>query len=192
MTTDKTEKKIHRLLRGPHAEWFIAFIAFAESSIMPILIEPFLVMMILARPERWFRYVNIVTIASVLGGIVGYLIGALFFGLVGARLIALYGLEEEIAKTIALFDKNVFIVMFIGAFTPIPFKIFAIIGGFLKINFGAFIIASILGRFARFALVGFVTERFGKPVMPFFARHANSITAVIVAGVLLFVAVTIL
>lgn len=187
MEEKTTEKRMYRLLRGPHAEWFVALIAFAESSIMPILIEPFLVMLILAQPRKWFRYTLIVTAASVIGGVVGYLIGALFFDLVGARLIALYGLEEEIAKTITLFDRNVFIVMFIGAFTPIPFKIFAIIGGFLKINFISFLIAAILGRFARFALVGFVTERFGRPAIPIFTRHANTIAAVVVGGVLLYV-----
>lgn len=182
----------HRLLRGPHAEWMLGWISFLESMLLPIVIDPFLVILILARPERWLRYSVIASSFSVLGGIAGYILGAVFFDLIGARIIALYNLEASFAHAVELFDGNVFWVMLIAAFTPIPFKLFAIVGGFLKVNFVLFVLASIVGRFARFLLVGYIAERFGKTALVIFSRHMNLITFAAVASVLVYAALTLL
>jgi len=172
--------RTHRALRSMSAQWGLATLSFLESSVLPIILDPFLVMITLARRERWVRYSLIAAAASVVGGVAGYLLGVLFFDLVGVKLVSLYQLEEEVARTTELFSGSVFWVTLFGAVTPIPYKIFALVGGVLQVNLWEFIAASVVGRFARFFLVGFITYRFGETALALFFRHFNYLTAALV------------
>lgn len=180
--------RLQEIMRGKHAEWMLVVVSVVESWFMPIIIEPFMVLPVLARPDRWFRIATIVTASSVIGGTCGYLTGLFFFDIIGARLIALYGMEGYLAKTVEAFNDNVFWVIFAGAFTPLPYKIFTLIGGFLHANFFMFIVASLLGRGLRFYAVAFVLARFGERAFPIFLRNFNLALSVLVAAIALYAA----
>ncbi len=177
------QSRVYTLLRGKYAEWMLSLVALLESWFMPVLIEPFMILPILAHPARWFRVCTLVTIASVIGGVLGYLTGMFFFELIGSKLIALYGVEGYLEETTKAFDENVFWVIFAGAFTPLPYKVFTLIGGFLHVDFFMFVLASFVGRGLRFYAVGFILARFGERVFPLFMRHFNA--ALLIVGIMI-------
>jgi membrane protein YqaA with SNARE-associated domain len=166
-----------------YVDWWLGIISFTESSFLPILVDPFLVAMTLARPKCWSRFIMIASVTSVLGGMFGYLLGAVFFELIGVKIVAFYNLEEVFARTVTAADDNAFYFTLIGAFTPIPYKLVALAGGFLKINILLFILASIIGRFARFAIVGYITKQFGDHALHIFKRRFGVMTVALVCGV---------
>ena len=132
-TTDYETKYIEevgergaRWLRSKHAGWILGLISFAESVIAPILIDPFLIALILARRERWLHYIFISVVFSVLGGIAAYILGALFFDFIGTWVISFYGLEDQFASITKHLDENGFVFVLLGALTPIPYKLVAI------------------------------------------------------------------
>lgn len=146
----------------PHAERWLAFFSFIESSFFPIPPDFLLSAMTLAHRHRWARYALITALFSVLGGLFGYFIGVFFFDFVGVYIINLYHLEEEVARVAELFKDNAFIALFVAAFTPIPYKVFTIAAGFFSVNLFVFIAASIFGRATRFFIVSYLVKRFGE------------------------------
>lgn len=180
---EQEQSRLHRALGSRKAEWVLAGIAVVESWFMPIVIEPFMALPILAHPAKWFRLTTIATIFSVLGGVLGYLTGLFFFDLVGHTLITLYGVESYVEKTTEAFNENAFWVIFAGAFSPLPYKIFTLIGGFLRIDFTVFLFASLVGRGLRFYAVGFILGRFGERALPIFLRHLNIALLIVLGGV---------
>lgn len=186
------QSRVYTLLRGKYAEWMLSFVALVESWFMPILIEPFMILPILARPERWFRICTLVTTASVIGGVLGYLTGMFFFELIGSKLISLYGVEGYVEQTTKAFDENVFWVIFAGAFTPLPYKVFTLIGGFLHVDFFMFVLASFVGRGLRFYAVGFILARFGERAFPLLMRHFNAVLLIVGISIALYAVYTVL
>ena len=185
--SEQGESRTKRVLRGASAQWMLGLLSFLESTILPIILDPFLVMITLARRESWKRYSFIAAATSVIGGAAGYLLGVLFYDFIGERLVALYHLEQAFQTTTELFNGSVFWVTLVGAITPIPYKIFALAGGVLHVNFLLFIAASILGRFARFFLVGFITYRFGEHALRLFSRRFNYVMIVLVLVVIAYI-----
>ena len=188
----QSERLMRRVLESKQAEWFLGVVSFTESSLSPILVDPFLIAMTLVRTDRWIRYSLIASVTSVAGGVAGYILGVLFFDLIGVHIIAFYGLEEQFVRTTELFNGNVFWVILIGAFTPLPYKLFTLVGGLLKVNIFFFILASIVGRFARFFLVGYITKRFGEDALAAFTRNFSVATTAVVIAVALYILVTVL
>ena len=166
-------------LRSKHAETILAMVSFAEAVFAPILIDPFLIALVLASPKRWKRYVVISIVASVIGGVCAYILGALFFDTLGARLIAFYSLESTFASISESLNNNGFVFVLIGAFTPIPYKIVALASGLLQINFLTFLVASIFGRILRLGLVGMAASMVGPHALPMVRRNLYAIAAVI-------------
>lgn len=166
-------------LKSKHAESILAFISFAESVFAPILIDPFLIAMILASPQRWKRYVVISIVASVVGGACAYILGALFFETLGSKLIALYSLESTFASISENLNNNGFAFVLIGAFTPIPYKIVALASGLLKINFLTFLVASLFGRILRLGLVGMAASMVGPQALDMVRRNLYIIATVV-------------
>lgn len=150
--------------RHRYAQAILFFISFAESSFFPVPPDVLLVPMVLANRKKWIRLALITTIASVLGAIVGYIIGMALFEALAQPLIQLYQLESAMEMVELYFDKGSFIAMLISAFTPIPFKIFTIAGGLLHVAFLPFVIASIIGRGARFFLEAYLVQKAGRHV----------------------------
>ena len=155
------EKWVQKMGEKGINKW-LAFISFIESSFFPIPPDPFLMVATYLNPKKWLRYALIVSLFSVIGGLFGYLIGFYFFDIFGQKLVDTYNLQTQFNQVELLFEKNAFLSIFVSAFTPIPYKIFTIAGGFFKINIFTFIIASIIGRSLRFFLVGFIAKMFGK------------------------------
>jgi membrane protein YqaA with SNARE-associated domain len=148
------------------ALWILVAVAFAESSFFPIPPDVMLVPMSLARPRRAFVFAAWCTVASVVGGMAGYGIGALLYDSVGAWLIHLYGYGDKVeAFRLAYARWGAWIILLKGL-TPIPYKIVTITSGFAGYNFALFVVLSLVTRGARFFLLALLLNRFGEP-----ARH---------------------
>ncbi|MFT5037243.1 MAG: membrane protein YqaA with SNARE-associated domain [Candidatus Azotimanducaceae bacterium] len=176
-------------LRSKYAMWYLAAIAFAESFFVPIIIDPFLVALILARRTLWKKFVIVAVAASITGGLAGYALGAFLFETVGAELLAAFGLSESFSSLAESFDSNGFVFVLIGAFTPVPYKIVAIASGVLEINIITFIVASLFGRFFRLGLVGFAAYALGPHALPMMQRNLHwlaGILGVVLIGYIIF------
>ena len=166
-------------LRSKHAESTLALISFAESIFAPIIIDPFMIALILASPHRWKRYVFITIVASVIGGIFAYTLGALFFESFGAKIISMYSLEKTFTNVSENLNNNGFAFVLIGAFTPIPYKLVALASGLLKINLLTFIGASIMGRILRLGLVGMAASMVGPHALPAVRKNLYTVAAIV-------------
>ena len=145
-----------RVMRGSrhqHAPWYIGGLSFAESSFFPIPPDVMLAPMSMARPRLAWWFASLTTLASVLGGLLGYAIGHFFFGLMEPLVVEGGRYAEPFAATEAWFQEWGVWAIFIAGFSPIPYKIFTISAGVLHMALVPFIIASAIGRGARFFLV---------------------------------------
>ena len=145
----------------PLAERYLAGLSFAESSFFPIPPDIMLLPMTIAKPSNGWRLAFITTIASVLGGIIGYLIGKYLFIYIGEDIIDFYHAQEKFDRVKELFDLYGVWIVFIAGFTPIPYKLFTITAGVLSMTFLPFVLASIIGRGSRFFLVAGLGMWFG-------------------------------
>jgi membrane protein YqaA with SNARE-associated domain len=159
--------RVLRLSASPLAPFWLALIAFAESSFFPVPPDVLLVPMALARPERAFRYALICTAASVVGGMLGYLIGYALFDVLARPLLHFYHYEDAFAAFQARFQQYGVYIILIKGLTPIPYKIVAIASGAAKFDFAVFVGASVLTRGARFYLIALLLRQFGEPVRTF-------------------------
>ncbi|MCB9809275.1 DedA family protein [Candidatus Nomurabacteria bacterium] len=157
----KLKSWVASLARHRFAEPILFFISFAESSFFPIPPDVMLIPMVAANRKKWFRLALITTIGSVVGAIAGYMIGMFLYDAVALPLIQTYHLETQMIAVGAYFDQGAFLAMLISAFTPIPFKIFTIAGGLFRVAFLPFVIASIIGRGARFFFEAFIVHKAG-------------------------------
>jgi membrane protein YqaA with SNARE-associated domain len=145
----------------PHAPWTMGAVSFAESSFFPIPPDVMLIPIALARPDKAYYYATICTIASVAGGIVGYLIGALLYDSVGGWLIALYGYGDKVEAFRDAYARWGAWIILLKGFTPIPYKLVTITSGFAGYNFPLFVLFSIITRGGRFFLLAFLLHRYG-------------------------------
>lgn len=156
-----------------HLYIWLAFISFAESSFFPLPPDPFLLVATCRKPNNWLKYALWISFWSIIGGIGGYIIGYYFFGFFGQKIIDIYSLQTQFTRVGELFTQNEFFSIFVSAFTPIPYKIFTIAGGFFKINIFKFILASFFGRSLRFILVSFLAKMFGKKYGKQFLKYLD-------------------
>jgi membrane protein YqaA with SNARE-associated domain len=138
--------------RHPHAPRYLAGLSFAESSFFPIPPDVMLAPMSLATPKRAWFFASLTTLASVLGGLLGYLIGLFAFDLIQPFLHD-WGYWSAYEKSKGWFDEWGFWAIFLAGFSPIPYKIFTITAGVISMALMPFILASAIGRGARFFLV---------------------------------------
>ncbi len=164
-----------------HAEAWLASLSFSESSFFLIPPDALLIPMLAAGAGRWVRLAIITTVASVSGAVFGYLMGHFFFEQVAQPIIVMYGLTEEFAHVGALYAQGTFIIVLLAAFTPIPYKVFVLAGGFFGVPFLPFLVASIVGRGARFFLIAWLAHRFGPRAAELFLAHFKIATVVVVA-----------
>ena len=171
-----------------HAERYLAALSFAESSFFPIPPDVMLAPMTLARPKRGWRYAAVTTIASVLGGIAGYAIGWLAIDAV-APLIERFGYLETYERATAWFEEYGFLAILAAGFSPIPYKVFTIAGGALMMFFPGFVLASLLGRGARFYLVAGIIVIGGPRMEPLLRRYVDRIGWAVIAVIVLAVVI---
>jgi membrane protein YqaA with SNARE-associated domain len=145
----------------PYALWILFAVSFAESSFFPIPPDVMLAPMSLARPKRAWLYAGVCTIASVLGGVLGYAIGALLYDTVGLWLIQLYGYGNKIETFRELYAEwGAWIIIGKGV-TPIPYKLVTIVSGFAGYSLVMFILCSFIARGIRFYVLAFLFRRYG-------------------------------
>ena len=138
--------------RHKHAERYLDALSFAESSFFPIPPDVMLAPMSMAQPKNAWRFAFITTITSVLGGLLGYLIGLFAFELI-EPLLHEFHYHEKYLQAKLWFDEWGFWAIFIAGFSPIPYKVFTITAGVISMALLPFVIASMIGRGARFFLV---------------------------------------
>ena len=172
------------LAASRHAPSALFAISFAESSFFPVPPDVMLVPMTMARPDKAWHYAAICTIASVLGGILGYAIGALLYDTVGAWLIQLYGYGDKMDAFRALYQQHGHWIILIKGFTPIPFKLITIASGLAGYDFLMFVLLSAITRAARFFLVAGVMNRFGGPIRRFIEANLTLVGIVTVVAIL--------
>ncbi len=162
-----------------HARVWLFVISFCEASFFPIITDVFLIPVLVTRAGKWTYYAFLVSVASVLGAIFGYILGMFVFEPIVQPLLSFYGFTEEFAYVGKLYSQGTFLVVLTAAFTPIPFKVFVLAGGFFSVPFIPFIIASTIGRSARFFLVAWLSHKYGPRVAEKFIQHFNYVTIVI-------------
>jgi membrane protein YqaA with SNARE-associated domain len=145
----------------PHAAWILAAVSFAESSFLPVPPDIMLIPMSLARPDRAWRFAALCTVASVAGGVLGYLIGALLYDSVGLWIIRIYRYGDKIEVFREAYAQYGAWIILLKGLTPIPYKLVTIASGFAGYNFGAFVGLSLLTRGARFFAEAFLLKRYG-------------------------------
>jgi len=161
----------------PHAAWWLALFSFMEASFFPVPPHPLLGLMCLAEPKKAIRFAAIATLASVLGGLLGYAIGWGLYDSVGTELLAWLGMTESFPVAACyLREYGSEIIMIKGA-TPIPFKLLTITAGFIGMNLVSFILASIVSRSISFMLVGVLFRLFGAPIKRFIDKYLGLVTA---------------
>ena len=172
-----------KVAESRQAPYALAAVAFAESSVFPIPPDVILAPMALAEPKKAWRFALIATVASVVGGMLGYAIGALLYDSVGQWLIHLYGYADKVAALRELYGRWGALLILIKGFTPIPFKLVTIVSGLLGYNFPLFVLLSILTRGGRFFLLAAALNHFGDPLRLALERHFAAFLAILLAFV---------
>jgi membrane protein YqaA with SNARE-associated domain len=159
----------------PYGALALFGLALAESSFFPIPPDPLLIALCLGAPAMSMRFAANATLASVVGGIIGYGIGAGAWTLLQDWFFAYVpGVSAESFSSVQeLYDRFGFWAIFFAGLTPIPYKVFTLSAGVFSINFGIFVIASILSRGLRFFIVAGLIYRFGQPITRFIDRYFN-------------------
>lgn len=172
-----------RLAEHPRALWALAFVAFVESSVFPIPPDILMIPMILAAPRRAFVIAGVATVASVLGGLFGYWIGAALFEQIGLPVLEFYGKTgnfDAFAQTYN--DWGAWAVLIAGV-TPFPYKVATILSGSTGLDIWVFIFASILARGLRFFVVAALLWKFGAPIRDFIERRLALLFSMLVVGI---------
>jgi membrane protein YqaA with SNARE-associated domain len=160
-----------RLAGHRHAIRSVAIVSFCESSFFPIPPDVMVVPMILARRQQAYLIATVVTISSVLGGMLGYAIGMFLYDSVGQWLIRFYGMGEGIEQFREQFRLWGTEIILIKGLTPIPFKLVTIASGIAGFSFPAFVLASAVTRGARFFAIAWLLKRYGAPMQAFIERR---------------------
>lgn len=170
----------HALRAAAHkrATWWLAGVSFAESSFFPLPPDVLLIPMCVAARDKAFRFAAICTLASVLGGLLGYAIGYGLYETLGRKIIDFYGMSEGFSALQARYAEWGGWLIFAKGMTPIPYKIMTILSGVLQLNLATFIIASVFSRAIRFFLVAALIWKYGAPVQAFIEKRLTFVTLV--------------
>lgn len=153
------------------APWALAAVSFAESSFFPIPPDIMLIPMVLSDRRKAWWYATVATVASVIGGILGYAIGYYFFEAVGLPILKFYGREHALDSFMAFVQEYGVEAVIIKGATPIPYKVVTIAAGVGQMNIWAFLGASIIARAMRFYLVAGLLYFFGEPIRAFIEKR---------------------
>lgn len=168
----------------PHALWWLAVIAFVESSVFPIPPDVLMIPMILARPSRAWLIALVALVASVAGGMLGYAIGALFYEGLGQPILEAMGKGAAIEEFNNKFNDFGFWAVLGAGITPFPYKVITIMSGWTGMPLMTFIATSILARALRFFVVAGLLRYFGAPIRDFIEHRLGLVFSVFI--VLLF------
>ncbi|MAQ59585.1 hypothetical protein CL638_02675 [bacterium] len=181
--TTTTVSKAQEIMASRNGQWLIAFISFLESATpVPIMTDPFMMASIILNRAKYLQTILVTTIASVAGGVLAYFTAVFFLEL------ALNWLAPDAAFALASMtateQDNIFLLSLVGAFTPVPYTLTAWTVGVMQGSLTAFIIASIIGRGARYLIIGWLTYHFGPAAVKIARRYVGitSIVIILLAG----------
>ena len=161
-----------KLASHARAKYYLFLLSVAESSFFPIPPDVMLLPMCLSNPIKAWKFALITTIGSVLGGVIGYLIGVYAFGFIEPYLYD-WGYMPAYERALQWFEEWGFWAIFIAGFSPIPYKVFTIAGGALAMPLLPFILASVIGRGARFYLVALFVIMYGNQADTLIRDHMS-------------------
>ena len=177
------------LATSRYALWALAVVAFIESSVFPIPPDVLMIPMVLATPRKAWLIAGIATVSSVLGGILGYAIGALLFESVGQPILAALGKGDAVAEFNTRFNDFGFWAVLTAGLTPFPFKVITIMSGWTGMPLATFIVTSIIARGLRFFIVAGLLWKFGTPIRDFIERRLGLVftlfVVILIGGFLL-------
>ena len=170
-------KKCLILAAHKSSKYYLALVSFIESSFFPIPPDVMVIPMVISKKNDFIKIFLIATIFSVLGGILGYFIGALFFDL-GMQIMSFYGYEDKIAYLQNdLINSEGFyawlVILFLAGFTPLPYKVFTIASGLIGFNIIIFILISFFSRGLRFFIVSYLSYKFGDIFTIFMEKNGS-------------------
>tara|TARA_B100001057_G_C22477600_1_gene805149 strand:- start:122 stop:727 length:606 start_codon:yes stop_codon:yes gene_type:complete len=186
-------KKCLNLASHKSSKYFLAAVSFVESSFFPIPPDVMVIPMVIVKKSDFVKIFLISTIFSVLGGLLGYFIGAFFFDL-GMQIMSFYGYEEKLINLKnSLIESDGFYawigILFLAGFTPLPYKVFTIASGLIGFNILTFLFISIISRGLRFYLVSYLSYKFGDLFTQFMDKHGSKWFTIIGTCIVLFGAV---
>ena len=164
--------------RHRHAMWALAIVAFIESSVFPIPPDVLIIPMVIAAPHRAWRIAAVATLASVLGGCLGYVIGAGFMETLGQPILEFYGKADKFDALAARFNEIGGWAVLIAGVTPFPYKVITIFSGVTNLSFPLFLGISVIARALRFFIVAGLLWKFGAPIRDFIERRLGVILSV--------------
>lgn len=170
-------KKCLDLAAHKSSKYYLATVSFVESSFFPIPPDVMVIPMVISKKNDFIKIFLITTIFSVLGGMLGYLIGAFFFEF-GAHIMSFYGYEDKLSKIKEnLVNSDGFYawlgVLFLAGFTPLPYKVFTIASGLIGFNFLIFVLISLISRGLRFFIVSYLSYKFGDLFNEYMDKHGS-------------------
>jgi membrane protein YqaA with SNARE-associated domain len=175
--------RILAIAAGPNALAALLVVSFVESSFFPIPPDILLIPMILARPHQAFRLAALCTLASVMGGLLGYAIGYFLFDAIGRPILEYsHAMASYEALKAGFAEWGVWIIIIKGM-TPIPYKLITIASGVAQFDLVAFVGASIVSRSIRFFLVAVVLWYFGDAARQFIERRLTLLTTLFAAAI---------
>ncbi|WP_297771681.1 YqaA family protein [uncultured Roseovarius sp.] len=169
-----------RMAEHRNAIWALALVSFVESSVFPIPPDVLMIPMILARPSRAWLIAGVALVSSVLGGMLGYAIGAYAYQEIGQPILAALGKGDAMEAFSTRFNDFGFWAVLTAGVTPFPYKVITIMSGWTAMPLGTFIATSILARGIRFFLVAALLWKFGTPVRDFIERRLGLMTILFV------------
>ena len=170
-------KKCLDLAAHKSSKHYLAIVSFVESSFFPIPPDVMIIPMVISKKNDFIKIFLITTIFSVLGGMLGYLIGAFFFDF-GSQIMSFYGYEDKLSNIKEnLVNSDGFYawlgILFLAGFTPLPYKVFTIASGLISFNFFIFIFISLISRGLRFFIVSYLSYKFGNLFTEFMEKHGS-------------------
>tara|TARA_B100001057_G_C22650395_1_gene871874 strand:- start:400 stop:1005 length:606 start_codon:yes stop_codon:yes gene_type:complete len=170
-------KKCLNLAAHKSSKYYLALVSFIESSFFPIPPDVMVIPMVISKKDDFIKIFLITTIFSVLGGILGYLIGSFFFE-IGIQIMNFYGYEDKLLNLKNnLINSDGFYawlgVLFLAGFTPLPYKVFTIASGLIGFNLLIFILISFISRGLRFFIVSYLSYKFGNLFTKFMENHGS-------------------
>ena len=170
-------KKCLNLAEHKSSKFYLAFVSFIESSFFPIPPDVMIVPMVISKKNDFLKIFFIATIFSVLGGILGYFLGAFFFD-IGIQIMSFYGYEDKLSDLKSdLTNSDGFYawlgILFLAGFTPLPYKVFTIASGLIGFNILIFIFISFISRGMRFFIVSYLSYKFGDIFTEFMNKHGS-------------------
>jgi len=170
-------KKCLNLAAHKSSNFFLGVVSFVESSFFPIPPDVMIIPMVIAKKKNYLKIFLIASIFSALGGIFGYMLGAIFLD-TAMNIIEFYGYEKKVVSIKNnLSQGEGFLawlsILFLAGFTPLPYKAFTIASGLISFNILVFIIVSLISRSLRFFLISYLSYKFGDLFSEFMEKHGS-------------------